>query len=221
MNKIESEALKESVDLVPSAGIARRRLLRAGLAAAPVVLAVSGRSAMATAATGNCAKGLSPMAWNSIAPDANGNCAVASHTVLRNVLGKSPGNWRPNKEGKTFQAVWPSPTCIPFRDYNSATIYREMSWTDIRWDTGTKFNTIFGGSEARSFSRILITESGMSNPALGLRWFLCAAYLNAATMNGKYALTVQEVLDLAGGKLGTQQVFPDVALAFLKQTMEV
>ena len=98
MNKTSSESLQQTVKTDPPSGIARRRILRAGLAA-PVVLAVSGRSAMA----GDCAKGLSPLAWNSLAPNGT-NCYVNSHTVGLNTLGGSIVYWKNHINDSAYSA---------------------------------------------------------------------------------------------------------------------
>ena len=57
ISKIETQGAASGP--VAPVGLARRRLIRAGFAAAPVVLSLSGRSAMATTSTtGGCgAKG--------------------------------------------------------------------------------------------------------------------------------------------------------------------
>lgn len=191
------------------AGLARRRLIRAGLAAAPVVLALSGRSAMATGSTGaGCgAKGLSPMAWSSIAPGADGTCTALSHHVGRNTLGRSPGFWKPNTGGSAnvFQGPWPAPTITPFSAYVAGSSYSGISDTDARWATGTRFNQVIPviaaglfsgvtGTSTSSISRLLIDNSASPIPIK-----LACAYLNALTFSG-YAMTIAEVLFLAANK---------------------
>ncbi len=188
------------------AGLARRRLIRAGLAAAPVVLALSGRSAMATGA-GCGAKGLSPMAWNSIAPGADGTCTMLSHHVGRNTLGRSPGFWKPNTGGSAnvFQGSWPVPTITPFSAYVAGASYSGISGADARWATGTRFNQVIPviaaglfsgvtGTTTSSISRLLIDNSASPIPIK-----LACAYLNALTFPG-YAMTTAEVLFLAANK---------------------
>ena len=94
-------------------GHGRRRLLRAGLAA-PVVLAVSGRSAMAAA----CPPGLSGPTMTSLNPSGDGvNCIASSHThtASSSRLGLSPGYWKPNPNGQTFQPPYPWPIA-PFKN---------------------------------------------------------------------------------------------------------
>jgi len=213
MNKIESETLQKSIEVAPvQGGIARRRLLRAGLAAAPLALAVSGRSAMAGT---TCARGLSPLAWNSISP--NGICKGSSHTVEGSTqIGRSPGLWRPNPNGNTFSDVsWPDPI-LPFAGYDSSLSYSGIAWTDGRWLTGTKFNdpSFFGSNSTvdRYISRILIEDEGND-----MIWHLCAAMLNALKYP-EYALTKAEVIQVATGWVGNRQVTDGEIKLFLAQT---
>lgn len=217
-----SVVVAQSVDL----GLARRRLIRAGLAAAPVVLALSGRSAMATGGCG--AKGLSPMAWNSIAPGPNGTCVILSHNVGRNTLGKSPGFWKPNTgpSANVFQGPWPALIITPFSTYVAGTSYTGIGPADARWATGTKFNAVFAatfsglftgvvGAATDSISRLLI-----DNPASPIAIKLACAYLNALTYTG-YAMTVAEVLFLAANKklvAGGPTLSDDTIRDFLDQT---
>jgi hypothetical protein len=217
MNKIESETLQKSVEVPPVlGGIARRRLLRAGIATVPVALAVSGRSAMATVSTGVCAKGLSPLAWNSLAPDGT-NCRVASHTVQLNTLGVSHGNWKPNGNNKLSQP-WPT-SCVPFSGYTPGMCSSACGTQN--WASGTKFNEIFSGNGAwgtssaiksKSVSRILLDDNGTIESQL------CAAYLNAATVSG-YAMTLAEVQKAYDGKVGSLTLSDSGKMQdFLKQT---
>jgi hypothetical protein len=221
MNETQSETMREPVEHARPVGIARRRLLRAGLAATPVILAVSGRSAMAA----SCQQGgLSPLAWNSLAPDGT-NCVAVSHTVTSNALGRSPGFWTPNANGhaQTFQAPkWPVPpfdkveTIVGTREvletdgvgpsrhtvlktevdrevkaWNSYDFlaFKGVSADDPGFDNGAKFSSVFGGGDSRSFSRILLEETGRHN----VKWHFCAAYLNVMSMGGEYAITLSEL----------------------------
>jgi hypothetical protein len=112
MSDIQSESQHERKGS-EHGGIGRRRLLRAGLAAAPVVLAVSGRSAMAAA----CPPGLSGPTMTSINPSGDGvNCIASSHThtASSSRLGLSPDYWKPNPEGRTFQPPYSWPIA-PFK----------------------------------------------------------------------------------------------------------
>ncbi len=224
MTEIKSESPHVQAEGVQPSGIGRRRLLRAGLAATPVVLAVSGRSAMAA----TCPGGLSPLTMASLDPDGDGICIASSHhTLVSNTLGKSPGYWKPNPNGQTFQSpyVWP---ISPF-DSIKTTEGRTYHWNPDRcwtykkiasdaagWATGTKYNAIFTGSfETRSFSRLLLDTNG------SLEWHLCAAYLNAAAMPGTYAMTTAEVMFLAAqGRLvpGGKSLTDGQIKAFLLQT---
>lgn len=224
MSDIESESLGGQEQDAQSAGIGRRRLLRAGLAATPVVLTLSGRSAMAQ--TAGCA-GLSELTWRSICPD--GQLIASSHqaSVHSSRLGRSPGYWKPNPDGQTFQSPYPWPIS-PFTTIKT-TRDRTYSWEPTNyltykkiapdadgWATGTKYNTIFTtSSDQRSFSRILLDGNGT------LEWHLCAAYLNARALPGIYVMTPAEVIYLAahgtvvpgGSSLTTGQM-----KAFIAQT---
>ena len=201
VSEVESQA--ENVGSAPVlAGVGRRRLLRAGLAAAPVVLAVSGRSAMATSSFASCAKGLSPMAWNSLTANSSRDCSSnLSHTVKPNTPGLSPGYWKPNGSNAsncTVAGNWPT-ACVPYSGYAQGSGNISVGHAPSEsafWATGTKFNSIFGGSDGRSVSQVLIDGNQSS-----ANWHLCAAILNAYTMLD-YPLTVQEVKNLYAGSLG-------------------
>ena len=208
-------------ELEQRARMGRRRLLHAGLAAAPVVLAVSGRSAMAA----DCPVGLSPTIADSVCP--KGQFIGSSHHIISSPLGLSPGYWKPNPNGQTFQPphAWSiapftrikttsGKTCI--WSPGSYLTYKDIPQDAGGWATGTRFNAIFTRSfEKRSFSRILLDDNGT------LAWHFCAAYLNAAAMPGMYAMTKEEVLFLSangclvpGGSLLTDGQIK----AFLAQT---
>lgn len=196
-----------------SVGVARRRLLRAGLAATPVILAVSGRSAMAA---GNCNVGLSPTAWNSVSP--NNACVNNSHSAKVNgkTRGNSPLWWKPSSGNLNATKIWPA-LCVPFTASGSNPAYASgttYTYTDSNaiWDSGTKFNQIFtASSETRSFSRILI-DSADSYVKL-----LCATYLNSQMVPG-YPLTDTEVKNLVLLKLGTKDTTEADIRLFLAQT---
>ncbi|MEN9538423.1 MAG: hypothetical protein RLZZ126_658 [Pseudomonadota bacterium] len=183
-----------------SGGIGRRRLLRAGLAATPVVLAVGGRSAMAKSGDA-CVKGLSPMAWNSLTANGTKTCLQTSHTVQGNTFGLSPGYWRPNGPSNNGYQMGTSPSwpinCLPYSSYSQGT---QWAPTSTDWTSGKRFNQVFiGATDTRTLSEILIA----GNENTSANWHLCAAYLNALTMPD-YAMTVAEVLALGSGTLGTQ-----------------
>ena len=184
-----------------SSGVGRRRLLRAGLAATPVVLAVSGRSAMASTACPTT--GLSPLAWHSLTK--GGTQAIpqnCSHTVTPGQGGTSPGGWKPQVSAGKIAPSWPA-TCVPFAGYVSG----QGCNSSTNFTTGTKFNQIFVGSPFTtfadwSFSNIFL-GSGTSTGSV--EFHLCAAYLNALTVAG-YPLTIADVLALANRKIGTVTV---------------
>lgn len=226
--KPDSQAPQESPPVAGSTGIGRRRLLRAGLSAAPVMLAVSGRSAMAV---GSCdsGKGLSPLAWASMKPDGYMCASNMSHTVGRNTLGKAPSYWRPVTVEANYAGVdvfafpgsllWPSTQVKPFPDYDASnsTQWKNMAVNDPRWANGTKFSHVFGGFESRSFSQILIASKnrGPSHADTLLSYF-CAAYLNALVIQN-YSMTAEEVVKAYG-------VDPELPIqnlrGFFRQTWE-
>ena len=109
MSDIKSESPHFRAEGVQQGSIGRRRLLRAGLAAAPVVLAVSGRSAMAAT---TCPTGLSLATKTSVCPD-DVWIGSSHHALSSGLLGKPPSYWKPNPEGKTFQPPYPWPVA-PF-----------------------------------------------------------------------------------------------------------
>lgn len=223
MSEIELESPSVN-DSIPRVGVGRRRLLRAGLAAAPVVLTLSGRSAMAA----NCPP--SPMSGptqDSLDPNMTGNCAVSSHhPETQTQPGLSPSAWQPKSTGQTFQppyawAVAPFGRVIVARksyswDPSQYLSYKNIGIHDPCWATGARFNAVFTSSfDKRSFSRILLDDP------TSLNGHLCAAYLNAKVMYGVYAMSVQEVLTIAT----TWRLVPDSQVlsegqlkAFLAQT---
>lgn len=218
MSEFKSESPQLQAEGAHKVGIGRRRLLRAGLAAAPVVLAVSGRSAMAAP----CPVGLSPLTMASLDPDGDMDCIAASVAPVANTLGRSPGYWRPNPNGQTFQPPYPWPIS-PFSKYNKQSwnpgaylTYNSIPSDNKCWASGTKYNTVFTtSSDSRSFSRILLDDNGST------AWHFCAAYLNALAMPGTYAMTVEEVLSLAATGLlapGGTQLTDGQIKAFLSQT---
>ena len=110
--------------------------------------------------------------------------------------------WMPKPVGQTFQPpyFWSvSPftrLTIARKSYSwnqsSYLFYKDIASNDPCWATGTKFNNVFTSSfDKRSFSRILLDDSG------SLNGHLCSAYLNARAMSGAYAMTVKEVLTIA------------------------
>lgn len=228
---------KENLSSEQARSATRRRLIQ-GATAAPVLL-VTGRSALACDPnTDKCA--LSPMAWMSVHPNNKTATVQLSHSVGCNFLGKSPGYWTPNKTGQTFQGPWPSGV-LPF---NSLTLRKKdrygkcltttqppinwvpLNWKNYKnlpfidsctgkdpgWNTGSRlpFST-----DPRSISKIMIDESGTD------LWHFCAAYLNALTYPGQYALTLKEIQDLYSyGTLVSsgRKLYSDEIKAFLEQT---
>lgn len=130
MNETQTEFLQKPVELAQPTGVARRRLLRAGLAAGPVVLALSGRSAMAT---GTCAKGLSPLAWNSLAPDGK-NCSITSHTVTPVGTGSNPEYWKKNTDKNSTGAAAKSFNTIFSGSSSTKKIYEILDASTSSYD---------------------------------------------------------------------------------------
>lgn len=228
--KPQGDSVQRATDAAPVVN-GRRRFVRGAASAVPVLLAVSGRSALAGGGGGGggagctTVKGLSPMAWMSYYPTGGGTVRCPSHTVNPNTVLYSPGYWKPNISGKTFQGPWPN-GIKPFETIvkNGSTIqWNASSWNSYSglpnnsgWDSGTSASML---GDSRSFSRILLAESGNA-----LIWHLCAAYLNAKLneMNlgnspSGYALTSDEVIAIANhslmGSLSDSQL-----KAFLGQT---
>ena len=211
------ETLVHSPSVVTSVGVGRRRLLRAGLAATPVILAVSGRSAMA--GTGDpCPKGLSPLAWSSWTNGGTTACVVGSHTHTSSSHSycHTPTSWK--CQNGNFPVAWPSSSCKPYSGYNpgdQGVKDRYNNWiTD--WNTGHKFNQCFSGStrghKDKSCSKVL-RDHGASVEA-----YLCAAYLNAQ-FSTSYCMSVQDVRDLEKGKCGTLTGLTDTQIInFCKQS---
>lgn len=93
----------------PSA--ARRRLLRGGLAAAPVVMASAPRSVMAHGAAGVCVPASSFASVNTSRPDLLSSCS-----------GRTPGYW---KQEQWF-GKWPAPYLPTDRGSEKATLFNSV-----------------------------------------------------------------------------------------------
>lgn len=219
-----------------------RRKFVANAAAAPVLMTVAGRSALACQTV---PKGLSFAAWCSVNPKGKHSTTntCVSHTVSGHTPCKPPSAWTPKKTGKCFDVAWPDhPMCKPFnkckqryfdkygklayRDKywtNSAGTYNEMchqytesSLTDAGWNSGTKLSWLDG---SRSISRILIDEARTPG-STGNKAEFCAAWLNAHKYPGVYALKPEQVSELCTtGKIGTggYALSSEQCKAFLEQ----
>jgi hypothetical protein len=167
MNEAQVESAQKSVESAQPSGIARRRLLRAGLAAVPVVLALSGRSAMA-GQDDPCAKGLSPLAWNSLAPDGS-ICKMNSHTVTPSTnLGNTPSYWKDNTSNAPGNIG-----NVPFK-----TIFT----------THPNNNKIFTILDNQVVNGVISTSN--------TNVYFCVAYCNAVTYGEAYAISVTELQSL-------------------------
>jgi hypothetical protein len=227
--KFESPGLEGAS--LEQAKFGRRRLVRAALAATPVVLALSGRSAMAA----SC-QGLTLPTLMSVCPDGVW-IGSSHHTLISGRLGMSPDFWKPRSEGQTFQSpyAWPVAPFVTIEmavkkngntfengktvkwDASEYTQYRDIASDATGWSTGLKYSAVFAGSsEQRSFSRILLDDNS------SLVWHVCVAYLNAAAMpRGTYVMTKEEVVSLvAKGFLGPGGIplTDGQVKAFLSQT---
>lgn len=239
---------KDAVTTEQAHSAARRRLIQ-GVSATPVLM-VSGRSALACdPQTEKC--GLSPMAWMSVHPKKQSSTAKLSHSVGCSGLGKSPGYWTPKTGAQTFgkEIPWPVKPFeqLKYRAWTTitdkwgrktkvcSTTYTIVPWVQGKqysnlpfigcdgvnagWNSGAKCPVEFGkyGSNGRSISQVLIDETASQ----GILWHLCCAYLNSLALNGAYALTTEEVLQLADGKLmvrGTTPISISEVKSFLDQT---
>jgi hypothetical protein len=191
----------------------RRRLLRAGLSAGPVVLALSGKSAMAT--SGQICR--FPSTWASIDPTQGGNAAGLSHhpsTGDENCgFGRSPGYWKqPQKRGfwPGLQGAGPIPDKLPCSLGTTPT--GVSSCSDYLGD-GTKVSSIFGTGGNSTFSQMLCSTNGQDI------YHYLAAYLNAWTVQG-YPLTPPQVVAMWYGsfKVGSVTWTREQGRSFIEST---
>ncbi|MCX7279121.1 MAG: hypothetical protein NTZ15_17685 [Burkholderiales bacterium] len=213
----------------------RRRLIQAGLAAAPVMLAVSGRSAMAGGTPGTTAKCLSPMAWCSANPTSGQAVGSISPKSMGNP-GCNPKQWKPCETTQTFPNTpsWPS-GCKPFSTIKYPGGKSSTNWVSGQCrtysglshkitvngqtqDPGWNSGTVLSWLDSRSCSNILIDEADSDT----LKAHTCAAYLNAklAEDNGKrFPVSSADVKACyQERKLGTRSVTDAQLLAYFKQT---
>lgn len=167
----------------------RRRLLRAGLSAGPVILALSGKSAMASGGgmVGGCRF---PSTWASVNPAAGGNAAGLSHHPATSDegcgLGRSPGFWKQPQK----RCFWPGALGGPKPDMlpcSLGTTPSGVSDCSAFLGDGTKVSAVFGVGGAKTFSQALCSENGSDI------WHYMAAYLNAWTVLN-YPLTPIQVV---------------------------
>jgi hypothetical protein len=237
-NEVQIPSEMDAVSPVKAEGgvqQSRRRLIQAGLAAAPVMLAVSGRSAMAGGTPGTTAKCLSPMAWCSANPTSGQAVGSISPKSMGNP-GCNPKQWKPCETTQTFPNTpsWPS-GCKPFSTIKYPGGKTSTNWVsgqcrtysglshkitvngqtqDPGWSTGTVLSWL----DSRSCSNILIDEADSDT----LKAHTCAAYLNAklAEDNGKrFPVSSADVKACyQERKLGTRSVTDAQLLAYFKQT---
>lgn len=172
----------------------RRRLLRASLSAGPVLLALRGKSAMATTTGGVCRF---PSTWASVDPKAGGNKAGLSHHPGSDPncsFGRSPGFWRQAQKRCWWpRGAGPKPDSLPCSFGGSPTGASPEMCAAYLGD-GTKVNSVFSGASAtnKTMQQLLCSESGTD------AWHYCAALLNAWTVVN-YPLTPAQVIQMWNG----------------------
>jgi hypothetical protein len=240
-NSAENTAAHSASVPMPS----RRRLVQAGLAAAPVVLALSGRSAMATGGGGTSTPGaLSAVAWVSANPASGAKTSASRSPRASGASGIAVAKWKPVEVSATFPACpkWPT-GCKPFdkvvkvtKDWNNKDVYSDVffnaaefktysgltyqvSKNGVTQDAGWASGTVLSWLDNRSISKLLIDEAGSDT----LKANVCAAYLSAllAEQGGPaYLLSSAAVKAIYQTKtLGTTVVNNTNLLAFFKQTL--
>lgn len=178
----------------------RRSLLRAGAAAGPVLLALSGKSALANGSVCRF-----PSTWASVDPAGGGNAAGLSHHPGGGDncgMGRSPGFWkqaqkrcywpgpRPTKTSTCNNSTIPSPDSLPCSLGQSPTGAGPDTCSAYHGD-GTKINLVLPGASAtdQTMQQLLCSNSG--SPA----WHFAAALLNAHTVLN-YPLTPAQVISM-------------------------
>lgn len=232
----EADAL-DPIAPAPSMSQSRRRLIQAGLSAAPVMLAVSGRSAMAGGtSTPTC---LSPMAWYSANPK-TGTVRNSLSVHSTGTPGCTPKKWKPCEVTTTFPTTnvpkWPA-NCKPFdkilkqgslikttwvagncSQYSGLNHKITKSGSTVPVDPGWSSGTCLTWLDTRSCSNILIDEADSDT----LKAHVCAAYLNACIAEEKNAAFPLSSLDVQNcyltKKLGGHDVTDTDLIAFFKQT---
>ncbi len=226
MNETIKKTGEETIHAQAEAGAprlpstSRRRLVQAGLAAAPVVLALSGRSAMAGTTGGTTPTCLSPIAWVSANPKTG--TVTASHTPRSSgTPGCTPVKWKPCEVTTTFPNVpkWPS-DCKPFD-----TIYPPNSTTPLTWS----------GSNCQTYSGLMYQNTTTSGTKVDPGWstgtkltwldsrscsnLLIAEARCAEDNKTKFPLSSADVINCYMTKtLGGRAVSDADLLAFFKQT---
>lgn len=206
----------------PEATSESRRRIIAGGAAAPVILALSGRSALAygwsggstdtTSSGGEMSKCLSPLAWLSANPKKTTSVAVSGAPHKTSCSGYKPSTWKPkcktysgwsSYQQQCFDRQWPS-NCQPYggkiscKDSTGRT--RQWSWSNPEYP---KYYDCSSGDTAwqngtrvpclsKSISRCLL-DAG--DPDSDLDALTSAAYLNACNVS-EFPLTSDQVSTL-------------------------
>jgi hypothetical protein len=148
----------------------RRRLIKAGLGAAPVLMTVVSRSAFATGTTGG----------QCTTPSAYGSINTSRQDKAYTCTGLTPGYW---KQGQWFSA-WPAP-------------YYPTTTTGYGAHTATTFGSVFGpGSVFSSMTLLAVLQSGGNDDSTALARHIVAALLNAASGRTASVLTVSAVKNI-------------------------
>lgn len=173
---------------------ARRRLIRGGLSAGPVLLALSGKSAMAQATGGVCRF---PSTWASIDPNFGGNPAGLSHHNTGSDegcgFGRSPGFWK-QPQKRCYWPFW-SLGIGPRSDTLKCGSRTTGNAVCANYNgDGTLVNDVFAMAAGlkETFQQALCTRPGQDI------WHFIAAYLNSFTVDG-YPLSPSDIVDMWHG----------------------
>lgn len=192
MNETRTESLPQPVESAQPTGIARRRLLRAGLAAAPVLAAMKSNTVLAGEHT--CIKpssfsSLKPANWKvSQGRTVNSSYACFSHGHWKNSAHPSPYNL---KSKSFFQAVPSGATSGSLSAGFGGSGFSGKTLQQILELTGNDNNTALARHLVASFltavangnnpETVLLTKSqcitiwdnnGVWSPAAGMNWTL-------------------------------------------------
>lgn len=207
-----------------------RRKLLVGAVSTPVVLAVSGRSALACTSDGSGCnhKGLSLAAWCSIYPG-QGQRVTHSHAVnTGDACGKWPDHWKPkckwgDRYTKCFTEDWPVPPCgsktglrgwdYNYYKYSSSYKYAYgVSQDDPDFANGSKLPSDWGAFyTGKSISQLLISGNELQR-------YMCTAYLNRRRYGYSYPVSDQDLKMLAYKNYRGRPLSDLEIVNFIKQT---
>ena len=184
VNAVEASVTAAS-DAVPGSGVSRRRLMRAGLSAAPVMLALKSQSVLAA---GNC---ISPSAFSSLQAAAAANTKLSHTPNLTSCARYSLAEWQnPNSN-------YPSPYTNKSQSYFlgiPAKAPRGAVTAGFVWNPG-------GAYTGKTLQDVVGTQGNGTNNALA--GYVVAAFLTAVA-NGdnptKVLLTTAQCKAIWEGK---------------------